>query len=142
MFLVRSPNQGATQMSNVEPPSHTSEATGVAHPAQFWPRTFAFAIDLALLAIVGLVIGNLFYDGLVATGPIALLIGFTISVLYFGFEDSGTGSLGKHLLGLQVVGKDGKTIGWLRAGVRAVILFLPSYLIGIDSSRSQLHLGT
>ena len=52
--------------------------------AGFWRRFFAFFIDSLILSIAGFVLGFIFFDYFVAIGTFGRLIGFAISLLYFG----------------------------------------------------------
>jgi uncharacterized RDD family membrane protein YckC len=102
--------------------------------AGFWRRLFALFIDGILLAIVGMVIGAAFYPQLVEMGQSGRLIGAAITLVYYGVLNSGWGggaTLGKRMLGLRVVRRDGHTIGLFRSFVRTVIFWTPFYLNGV-----------
>lgn len=102
--------------------------------AGFWRRVIAYLVDALLLGGLGLGIGALFHDVLVAlTGP-TRLIGLGVCLLYFGVLTSGAGggaSLGMRLLGLRVRSLKGRPIGLLRALWRALVLQAPFTLNGM-----------
>jgi uncharacterized RDD family membrane protein YckC len=101
--------------------------------AGFWRRLFAFFLDLLILAVVGFAIISTDFDRIAALGSEGRLIGFPISLAYFGILNSrygGGASIAKRLLGLRVVDRSGEHIGLLRALLRTVVLTLPYYLNG------------
>jgi uncharacterized RDD family membrane protein YckC len=116
------------------PPPAATPARETAKIAGFWRRLFALFIDGVLLAIVGMVIGAAAYPQLVEMGQSGRLIGAAITLVYYGFLNSGWGggaTFGKRMLGLRVVRRDGHTIGLFRSLVRTVVFWTPFYLNGV-----------
>jgi uncharacterized RDD family membrane protein YckC len=126
-------------------------AEGSAHPrwagpagaqiAGFWRRIWALLIDMLLLAGVGLTIGTLAYRQVVALGQEGRLIGAAITLLYFGILNSGLGggaTLGKRMMSLRVVARDGQSVGLFRALVRTIVFWTPYYLNGVIFPASDL----
>src|SRR5580698_9064311 len=94
--------------------------------AGFWRRLAALFIDMILLAIVGFVIGTLAFRQLVEMGQSARLIGAAITLVYYGVLNSGLGgggTLGKRMLGLRVVRRNGQTIGLARSLLRTIVFW-------------------
>jgi uncharacterized RDD family membrane protein YckC len=102
--------------------------------AGFWSRILALLVDMALLALVGIVIGAVAYRQVVALGQEGRLIGAAITLVYFGFFNSSLGggaTPGKRMLDLRVVGRDGNPIGLLRTLLRTFVFWTPYYLNGV-----------
>jgi uncharacterized RDD family membrane protein YckC len=116
------------------PEQITATEQAVAQLAGFWRRPIAFAIDVIGLGAVGSLIGYVLFDQLVEIGQVGRLIGLAITLLYFGVFDSRLGkgaSLGKRLLRVRVINRNGNTISVARAASRAFVLSLPVFLNGI-----------
>lgn len=109
----------------------------VAEPATFagfWRRLFAFLIDCVILGVVGLSIGFVFFDTFAALGGWGRLVGFAITLAYFGLSNSRIGggqTLGKRLLNIKVVNREGNLISLHRSLVRYVVFGTPYFLNGI-----------
>jgi uncharacterized RDD family membrane protein YckC len=89
--------------------------------AGFWRRLLAFLIDCLILAIVGLVVGSIFFDAFAALGGWGKLVGFTIALIYFGTLNSTVGkgqTLGKRLVNIKVVNCEGEPISLHRSFLR------------------------
>jgi uncharacterized RDD family membrane protein YckC len=102
--------------------------------AGFWRRIFALMIDGALLGCVGFAIGTVAFRQVVALGQEGRLIGAAITLLYFGILNGSWGggaTLGKRMLGLRVIRRDGRTIGPFPAFLRTIIFWTPYYLNGV-----------
>jgi uncharacterized RDD family membrane protein YckC len=100
----------------------------------FWRRIFALLIDAVLLAGVGIAIGTLAFRQVVGLGQEGRLVGATIALAYFGVLNSrwgGGATLGKRLLGLKVISRDGKAIGFPRCTLRTIVFWTPYYLNGL-----------
>lgn len=94
----------------------------------FWRRIVAFIIDVLLLMIIGMLLGKMFERQFVFLAGWAPLVGFTITVIYFGLTDSYIGrgqSPGKKLFHICVVGRNGQFISMARSMGRAGILAIP-----------------
>ena len=127
-----------------------SEATEVPNPeyAGFWLRVWAGAIDVVLEAGGALVLtfaidlaapsfrptaGNFPFVSKVATGMAFILILAVGSWLYCAFTESSSwrATIGKRVLGLQVVTADGDRVGFGQATVRHFMKFLSLFFLTI-----------
>lgn len=111
-----------------EPGEATLEIAGV------WRRLAAFVLDTLILAVLGLGIGWLFLEQVMAFGQWGRFVGFAIALVYFGLMNSRLldgQTPGKMGMGLRVVDTAGEPIGVGRAFLRYSILGLPFYLNGI-----------
>jgi uncharacterized RDD family membrane protein YckC len=98
----------------------------------FWSRLLAIGLDCVTLVVAGYALGLLFGDQFAQMGRWGRLVGFGIALVYFGVLNSCVGggkTLGKRLMGIRVVGEDGRCISTPRSLVRSAILssiyFLP-----------------
>jgi uncharacterized RDD family membrane protein YckC len=97
----------------------------------FWRRLAAFAIDGILLGVAGWVLGFAFYDSLAATGAWGRAIGFCIALVYFSVMNSrlcGGQTLGKMVMGIRVVGRDGAPLAFPVSLGRSAIFCAPYFL--------------
>ncbi|HMB01419.1 MAG TPA: RDD family protein [Spirochaetota bacterium] len=100
----------------------------------FWQRAAAFAVDIGILVLLGMIIGAVFNDWLATTGAWGRLVGFAIAAVYFAIGDSeltGGKTPGKKITGIKVVNILGEPINVLRCFMRASVLLLPFFLYGI-----------
>ena len=115
--------------------------------AGFWRRLIAFAIDVTLLGIVGLILSWPFFDALARMGAYAKLIGFAISLAYFGICNSRMGggqTIGKRLLGVRVVDAHNRLLSLPRSLLRYAVLGIPFFANGLPldpSSATSTPLG-
>jgi uncharacterized RDD family membrane protein YckC len=101
--------------------------------AGFWRRLFAFFIDGCVLGIPTFVLGLLLFDQFAQLGGWGRLVGFIISLLYFGLMNSalaGGQTFGKHLMKIRVVDLNNSLISLPISFVRYSILGLPYFLNG------------
>jgi uncharacterized RDD family membrane protein YckC len=98
--------------------------------AGFWRRFFADVIDMLILAFVGLLLsfplGSLFWR----LGPHAPWVGLVITFLYAGLLQSSIGdgqTLGKRILGIQVLRLDGGYLSLPQSFLRYAMLAVVSY---------------
>jgi uncharacterized RDD family membrane protein YckC len=115
------------------------ESTAVIPPEEearifcgFWRRAGALVIDWIILCIAGNILGVVFFDFLSRLGSLGPLLGMGIGLLYFGLQNSalcGGQTLGKRLLGIQVVDAEGKLISPSQSLVRYVVLYLPFFIL-------------
>lgn len=93
--------------------------------ARFWRRIFAFIVDSFVLGAVGVALGFGFFDAFAALGEQGRWIGFVVAAMYFGVMNSRIGggqTLGKRLLGIEVINASGEHISVARSLVRYAIL--------------------
>jgi len=112
--------------------------------AGFWSRLVALVVDLLFLGVVGWVIGAFLFDSLARLGMYGRLIGFAIALTYFGVLNSKIGhgqTLGKRLLGVRVVDRDGEPLPLLRSMLRYVVLGLPFFLNGAPIDTPSMPLA-
>ncbi|MHB1056292.1 MAG: RDD family protein [Rhodanobacter sp.] len=102
--------------------------------AGFWRRLGAFAIDLVLLGIAGMILGALLFDTLARMGAYARLIGFAIALAYFGLCNNRIGggqTPGKRLLGVRVVDAHDRLLSLPRSLLRYAVLGIPFFANGL-----------
>lgn len=112
------------------PPSDASAAC--AEPAGFWRRVVAVAIDVAVVATMGRVLGMLWFDTLATLGQHGLALGAGVLLAYFGLLASrigGGATLGKRALSLRVVDRDGRLLNPGVAVARASVVVVPWVLV-------------
>ena len=103
--------------------------------AGFWRRIGAALLDTILLGMVGWIIGTMAQDWLLQLGPQARLLGLPLSLAYVTIGNSrfgGGGTLGKHALGIAVVGRGGAAISLSRSLWRGLVYQVPFYVNGYD----------
>jgi uncharacterized RDD family membrane protein YckC len=116
------------------------------YSAGFWRRSVAFIVDVLLLGIVGALVGWMLFDVFARMGGYGRLLGFAVALSYFGVMNSalcGGQTLGKRLLGVRVVGKDGALLPLPQSLLRYSVLGIPFFLNGapFDSSVVLSPLG-
>ncbi len=107
----------------------------------FWRRFAGILIDLIILGVGGFILGSLLFDVFVEMGVWGRLVGFVIAGAYFGVLDSAIGggqTVGKMVLGLRVVGPDGKCISLGKSLLRFSIWGVPYFLNELELSSSTL----
>ena len=119
------------------------ENLSLAHPSpcKFWPRVFALFFDSIILCVAGLLLGLAFHDDFAKMGVYGRLVGFGLSLGYFGILNSSIGggqTLGKKACDIIVVRKDGKRIGLLSSLTRSTILLAPFFANGLPIAPSKL----
>jgi len=108
----------------------------------FWRRVGAFFIDSLLLGIIGYILGMFFSEQFAALGGWGKIIGFLIAALYFGWMDSnlsGGQTVGKMILKIKVIGKDGQLISPVKSFLRYLIIAVPFFLNGVQISDSAMN---
>ena len=108
----------------------------------FWRRVGAFLIDTILLGLIGLVLGIFFSQQFVELGGWGRAIGFPIAAIYFAILNSRVGggqTIGKRVLGIQVIDKTGELIDLKRSTLRYIIIGIPYFLNGAIISESILY---
>jgi uncharacterized RDD family membrane protein YckC len=115
--------------------STTQQVLIAAQPAPLHRRFFAYLIDLTIIGAPAGAAGSLMFGPLSDLGESGRLIGAVLVALYFCYFDSRLGggrSLGKQLLGLQVVMLTGGLMSPMSAAARALIVATPTLLNGIS----------
>lgn len=100
--------------------------------SSFWSRIAAFVVDMILLSILGMILGIFFGDYFVLLNTNGVLIGFIISLIYFSIMNSHIGNgqtLGKLLLKVKVIDKNGNPLSFQKAFFRALVLTAPYFLV-------------
>ena len=90
----------------------------------FWRRFFADFLDAIFLGIPGYGIGYLFRYTFSAMGLHAMWLGFVLSFLYYGLQHTRLGggqTLGKRLLSIQVLRRDGQFLEFGKSFLRSQV---------------------
>lgn len=119
---------------------HTGEAnpsalfvagTGSGEPqviCAFWTRVLALMVDYIVLAAILAVPGLAAFHFLATHPSLPPLIGLAVGLPYFAVLDSRIGkgqTMGKKVLGIRVVDRDGELISVSRSALRAAVLLVP-----------------
>ena len=110
--------------------------------AGFWRRLIAFLIDGLFLAVVELLLGQMFAPFWYQIGPYGRVVSLLLVLPYFTLLNSKVGggqTLGKRLLGIAVRDADNNPISLGRSLLRISILALPSILNGWAIDVLQLN---
>ena len=119
----------------------TGQSSDVRTIAGFWRRLGAFLLDCLLLGVIGAALGFLLTEEVVRLGPWGRLLGFLVALAYFGTLNSkitGGQTLGKRLLKVKVVAKDGTPLSVPTAFLRFLPLGAPWFLNNAQFSESVL----
>jgi uncharacterized RDD family membrane protein YckC len=103
--------------------------------ARFWSRALAFLIDGIVVGTIGEIVGFAFREPLENIHAWQRLVGFLIAAAYFVPLDSRLGrgqTLGKRVMKIAVVGRDGAFVGVGRVSLRFSVLAVPVFANGID----------
>jgi uncharacterized RDD family membrane protein YckC len=93
-----------------------------------WRRVLAVAIDGILIACTEFAITVPFFERLSRLGLWGPLVGFWLALPYFAVMDSGLGkgqTVGKRLMRIQVIGRDGAPISFCRSVIRYTVFAIP-----------------
>ena len=107
----------------------------------FWRRVAALLLDTLLLGILGAIAGWPLFDWFASLGSAGRLVGFGVAWVYFGILNSAIGggqTVGKRIMGLEVVDHAGRHVTLRRSGVRYFILGVPFFLNGAINSPSWI----
>ena len=126
-------------MSVLVPPGDMSSSPIVSVPAPReiggpGRRTLAFLLDALIVGGAAMLLAIPFFGAFSRLGAWGRLVGFCVSLPYFAILDSSIGhgqTIGKRVLGLQVVDVYGQTISLGRALVRYALFAVPYFLNGI-----------
>jgi len=119
----------------------TDQSSGVRTIAGFWRRLGAFFLDCLLLGAIGVTAGFFLIDEFVRLGPWGRLLGFSVAIAYFGIFNSrltGGQSVGKRLLNIKVVAKDGTPLTVQKSFLRFIPLGAPWFLNNAQFPESVL----
>lgn len=108
----------------------------------FWRRAGAFFIDALIVGVIGLLLGQFFFEQFVELGGWGRAIGFPIAAIYFVILNSRIGggqTIGKRALKIQVVDKAGKLINLTKSALRYSIIGIPYFLNGAMIPESILY---
>lgn len=100
--------------------------------AKFWNRIGAYLIDVLILGVIGFVLGLFFKDSFAQMGSQGLLVGFIISLIYFGLSNSkifNGQTIGKYALKLQVVDKNLDLLTIQKSLLRTLIYTVPYFFL-------------
>ncbi len=115
----------------METPLDGLSPSGSLTVAGFWRRMLALMLDVAVVWGAGYLLWMRYREQFVRMGAWGVLVGIGIVMGYCGALNSRVGrgqTLGKRLLGLHVVGKDGMLISLPRSLLRAGVLAVPFFL--------------
>ena len=96
-----------------------------------WRRFVAFAVDGIIVGVAGTVVALPFFEAFSHLGPWGRLVGFLLALPYFAILDSRIGNgqtVGKRLMHLQVIDKNGTTISFGKSVVRYAVFAVPYYV--------------
>lgn len=97
----------------------------------FWRRVGALFVDALILCIVGLILGLFLESLFVQMGAWGRLVGFSISLIYFGVMNSSIAkgqTIGKKALKIKVVDSNDHPINFGKSILRYFILATPFFL--------------
>ncbi|MEI7489182.1 MAG: RDD family protein [Chryseobacterium sp.] len=98
--------------------------------AGFWIRLLADAIDMAVLWVIGFILGFFLETWFIKLGGNVTWIGLLISIAYFVPMQSTFGkgqSLGKRLLGIQVLDMKGQPLSLAKSFIRYLVIAFVGY---------------
>lgn len=107
----------------------------------FWRRIGALFVDSLILGFLGYILGFFLEDAFAQLGLWAKLIGFAISITYFGVMNSSVSNgqtIGKKLLKIRVVDASNSTISLPKSFLRYSILATPFFLNGAHMPNEDL----
>lgn len=110
----------------------------------FWRRLAALAIDVLVLAVIGFVIGALFFNALAGLGSQGFWVGLLIAVAYFSWMNSSYRNgqtIGKKLMKIRVVDMLGNTISLWRSFKRSLLLVVPFIYPSVGKESLDLFFG-
>jgi uncharacterized RDD family membrane protein YckC len=99
----------------------------------FWRRVCALILDSLILGLVGAISGFFLFDTYAKLGGWGRLVGFCVSLPYFGVFNSVVGNgktIGKRAMSVEVVDGNGSYISVVRSCMRYLVLGLPFFLNG------------
>jgi uncharacterized RDD family membrane protein YckC len=121
-------------MASLPPNAQLNPTIELTLIAGFWRRLAALSIDLLILGVPALLFGLALFRWVESLGRSGRLVGFVAALLYFGLLNSHIGggqTLGKQLLGIRVLRKDGETLSTMRSVLRFLVIAIPYFLNGL-----------
>ena len=103
--------------------------------ANFWIRILAFVIDLIVLGLFGIILGLAFKNFFISIDYYSFIIGFAIFITYFsiGYSKLTKGqTIGKKILNISVIDKNGNFLNIFKAFIRALIISLAFFAIKLQ----------
>lgn len=107
----------------------------------FWRRIGALFVDTLVLGVLGYVVGLFLEDIFVQLGGWGRLIGFVVSITYFGVMNSSLSNgqtIGKRILNIKVVDSSNLTISLPKSILRYSFLAVPFSLNGAQITNQAL----
>ncbi|MGY8869783.1 MAG: RDD family protein [Pseudomonadales bacterium] len=107
----------------------------------FWRRIGALFVDSLILGIVGYILGLFLEETFAQIGGWGRLIGFAISITYFGVMNSAISNgqtIGKKILSIKVVDASNSTISLPKSLLRYSFLAVPFSLNGAQITNEAL----
>jgi uncharacterized RDD family membrane protein YckC len=107
----------------------------------FWRRIGALFIDTLILGVFGYVVGLFLEDTFVQLGGWGRIIGFAVSITYFGIMNSSLSNgqtIGKKILNIRVVDSSNSTINLPKSFLRYSFLAVPFSLNGAQITNEAL----
>lgn len=107
----------------------------------FWRRIGALFIDTVVLGVFGYAVGLFLEDTFVQLGGWGRVIGFAVSIIYFGVMNSSLTNgqtIGKKLLSIRVVDSYNSTISLPKSFLRYSFLAIPFSLNGAQITNEAL----
>jgi uncharacterized RDD family membrane protein YckC len=120
--------------TSLDPPHIADTLPSARSVSPVWRRFVAYAVDGAILGILGDTVGRVCFDKLAQLGLWGPLAGFCVALVYFASFDSEIGNgqtFGKRWLKVRVIDAKGNTIPFAKSLVRSVIFLVPSFLFGL-----------
>ena len=107
----------------------------------FWRRLAALFVDTIILGLLGFLLGLAFESTFVEMGQWGRIVGFIVSLAYFGLMNStlfNGQTLGKKLLQIRVVDVSNNSISLIKSLIRYVILGTPFFLNALQFTGDNL----
>jgi uncharacterized RDD family membrane protein YckC len=99
--------------------------------AALWRRVVAFVLDGIILFVAASLVAMPFFETFSRLGSWGALVGFCLALPYFAILDSGIANgrtLGKRLMHIQVIDKNGAAISFGKSVVRYTVFAVPYFL--------------
>ncbi|MBL0317307.1 MAG: RDD family protein [Flavobacteriales bacterium] len=114
---------------------------------KLWKRFLAFSIDVLIVYLIGMFIGELYDVQLIRLGSASVIIGYMIAASYFTLLNSrilNGQTVGKHIFKIKVQSNDGNCLSvqksFLRFNLYAIPFFAQDLLVDFISPISILYM--